>query len=298
MSWDEVRLFLALSRAKTVGRAAHALGVDTSTVSRRLVALEASLGATLFYRGRSGVTPTKAAEDLLAVAEEIEGGVRRFLNAADGLERDPTGLVRIACPPDVAEVVLVPLVRELLARHAGLRVEIAAGEAVVDLTRREADLALRTARPTSGDLIVTRLRRVRWVAAAAPARATALGALRDWADAPWVGWSAPFGHLAAARWLSKHLRGTEPVLRSASLRVQLAAVVEGVGIALIPEPNVRHYGLVPVKLRPPLRPSAGEWPVDDLHLVTHRALRDVPRVRVVWEALRARWGTRGPGGAD
>src|SRR3954470_15956429 len=151
--WDDVRLFLALCRSSTVGAAAKALGVDASTVSRRLVLLEQAVKATLFDRGRDGVTPTKAAEDLMVVAEEIEAVVRRFTTAAEGLEREVEGLVRFTCPPDVAEVVVAPVLRELRVRHPALRFDLDPGEAVLDLTRREADLALRTVRPTSGDLI-------------------------------------------------------------------------------------------------------------------------------------------------
>jgi DNA-binding transcriptional LysR family regulator len=116
--------------------------------------------ATLFERSRDGITATKAAEDLLPVAEEIEQVMMRFTNAAEGLEREVTGLVRMTCPPDVAEVVVAPLLRDLLAAHPGLRVELEPGEAVLDLTRREADIALRTVRPTRGDLVVTRLAQV------------------------------------------------------------------------------------------------------------------------------------------
>ncbi len=283
-----MRLFLALCRSRTVGEAARALGVDSSTVSRRLVALEEVLAATLFDRSHEGISATKAAEDLLQVAEEMEHAMTRFANAADGLEREVSGVVRIACPPDVANVVVTPLLHELLTRHPALRVEIAPGEAVIDLTRREADLALRTVRPAQGDLIVTKLTTVRWVAAAAPKLARDLGALRAWSDVPWVGWGERLAHIAPARWLAQHLKESEPVVRSDSMMVQLAVVASGIGVALLPEPSVAHYKLVPLKLAPVLRAAAAEWPSNDLFLVSHRALREVPRVRVLWELLLER----------
>jgi len=287
--WDDVRLFLALCRANTVGVAARALGVDASTVSRRLVLLEESLKATLFDRGRDGIAPTKAAEDLLPVAEEIEAVIARFTSAAEGLEREISGPVRITCPADVADVIVAPVVRELQARHPALRFELEPGEAVLDLTRREADLALRTVRPSSGDLIVTRLTTMTWVVAGEPALVHALGALRRWQDAPWVGWGERLRGIGPARWYASHV-GTEPVVRSDSLAVQIATVRAGIGVALIPEPSSSHYGLVPVVLAPKLRASAAAWPTDELYLVTHRALRDVPRVHAVWSALVERFG--------
>jgi DNA-binding transcriptional LysR family regulator len=291
LAWDDVRLFLALSRARTVREAAGRLRVDASTVSRRLAALETALASTLFDRGRDGITATKAAEDLLPVAEEIEEVMNRFVHAADGLERAVAGVVRITCPQDVAEVIVAPLLQGLLARHPDLRIELAPGEAVLDLTRREADIALRTVRPTRGDLVVTRLATVRWIAVAAPALAGRLRALRAWSDAPWIGWGERLSSIAPARWLAAHVAAA-PVVRSDSLALQLALAVQGVGAVLAPEPSARHYGLVPLRLGRSLRADAASWPSDDLHLVTHRALRQVPRVRVLWDLLVERAGDR------
>jgi DNA-binding transcriptional LysR family regulator len=275
-----------------VGEAGKSLGVDASTVSRRLVALEEALSSTLFDRGRDGIAPTKAAEDLMPVAEEIEQGMTRFANAAEGLEREVSGVVRITCPPDVAAVVVAPLIDELVERHPALRVELQPAEAVLDLTRREADIALRTVRPTHGDLVITRLTTARWVVAASPELARDLGALRQWTAARWVGWGERLAHIGPARWLSKHVKGVEPVVRSDSLMVHLAVISTGAAIGFVPEPSIEHYGLVPIKVHATLRADRDEWPVDELFLVTHRALRDVPRVRAVWDLLRARHAER------
>lgn len=285
LAWDDVRLFLALCRARTVGDAARSLGIDPSTASRRLTVLEEALSATLFSRSRDGITPTKAAEDLLAAAEEVEQGVARFANAIDGLEREVSGVVRVTCPGDVGDVVVVPMLRELLVRHPALRIELDAGESVRDLTRREADIALRIVRPTRGDLVITRVATARWLVAAAPELAARLGALRSWSDAPWIGWGERLAGAPAARWLAEHAQGVEPVLRSDRLTTQIAAMIAGLGVALVPAPSLAHYGLVPITLDESLRASASSWPVDELFLVTHKSLRDVPRVRVVWDAL-------------
>jgi DNA-binding transcriptional LysR family regulator len=291
LHWDDVRLFLALCRASTVGAAAAALGVDASTVSRRLAALEESLAATLFDRGRDGIAATAATEGLMPVAEEMEAVMHRFAHAAGGLEREVTGLVRVTCTPDVAAVAVAPVVGELLARHPGLRIEIDPGEAILDLTRREADVAVRTVRPARGDLVVTALAEARWILVASPELVVRLGALRRWTDAPWVGLGARMAGLGAARWFERHV-GVEPVVRSDSLPVQAAVVGAGVGVALMPAPSAPHYGLAPVKLAARLRPAAAEWPVNQLYLVTHRALRRVPRVQAVWDHLLLRLGGR------
>jgi DNA-binding transcriptional LysR family regulator len=289
LPWDDVRLFLALCRAHTVGAAAASLGIDASTVSRRLAAIEELVDAKLFDRGRHGIAPTEAAEGLMPIAEEMEQVMTRFTTATGSFEREASGLVRITCPPDVAEVVVAPLLGELLAKHPALRVAVDPSEAVRDLTRLEADLALRTVMPQRGDLLVTRLTPAPWVLVASPKLARSLGALKSWSDAPWVGWGDRLAGIGAARWLATHAPSVEPVVRSDSLRVQLSVVALGVGVALVPEPSVAHFALAPVKLSPALRAAAAEWPRDDLFLVTHRALRDVPRVRAVWDHLIARF---------
>ena len=292
LRWDDVRLFLALARGRTVGEAATTLGVDGSTVSRRLVALEDALGVSLFDRGRDGVAATKAAEDLVPVAEEMELVAQRFTSAVEGLEREVSGLVRVTCPADIAEVMLAPRMPALFARHPLLHVAIEAGEAVLDLTRREADLALRIVRPTSGDLVVSKLRTVRWVAAATPALARSLGVVRSWNELPWVAWGERLAHIPPARWWGAHVKTEIPRVRSDSLRVQLAMVTSGVGVALLPEPSLGFYGLVPIELARGLRGAASEWPVDELFLVTHRALKDVPRVRAVCDFVREELAAR------
>ncbi len=284
LPWDDVKLFLALCRARTLGEAARELGIDQSTVSRRLAALEEALAASLFDRGRGGIVATDAAEGLLPVAEEIEHAMARFAGAAEALEREVSGLVRIACPPDVAEVLVAPHLPALLARHPGLQIDLEAGEGLVDVARRVADVALRTVRPETGDLIVKTLTSVDWVLAATPEIAQGLGTLRSWRDVPWITWGERFAHVPAARWFSEHA-DVDPVVRSDSLRVQIAVACAGVGAAIVPFRSVAHYGLVPVRIGATLRRSMAPWPRNDLFLVTHRALRKVPRVNAVWNFL-------------
>ncbi len=291
LAWDDVRLFLALCRSRTVGEAGKALGIDASTVSRRLAMLEEALATTLFERGRGGVSRTQSAEDLMPAAERIEEAMAGFTTAAEGLEREVAGLVRITCPADVAEIVIAPLLPELVARHPLLRVEIEASETTRDLGRREADIALRVVRPDRGDLVVTKLADVRWVVATAPKLAKKLGTLTSWNAAPWVGWGERLGPTPPARWHATHVK-TEPAIRSDTLRVQLAVVATGAAVALVPEPSVEAYGLAQLKVGAALRASATAWPRAELFLVTHRALRDVPRIRVVWELLLGNVGAR------
>lgn len=285
LSWDDVRLFLALARSRTLGAAGEMLGLDTSTMSRRLDALEDALSTTLFERGRRGIGATEAAEQLLPVAEEMELVMARFTGTAEAFEREVAGRVRVACPADAAHVFLVPLLAALRARHPRLCVDLDVSDQVVDMARRAADLALRTQKPKVGDLLVTRLLKVGWCLAASVETAKAVGVLRAWRDVPWVTGADPLARTTAGKWYARHLDGIEPVLRADNLATQITGIATGLGVGLVPARSVAHYGLSQLKLGKALKAQVGTWPEDDLFLVSHRTVRNVPRIRAVHRFL-------------
>ncbi|MBX2803973.1 MAG: LysR family transcriptional regulator [Myxococcales bacterium] len=275
--WDDVRLFLALFRSRTMGEAADALGVNISTVSRRLVLLEEALDAALFDRGREGLRPTQAALDLLPQAELVELGVSRFARVAETFERTVSGEVRLACPPNLADVLVVPRLPALLHVHPQLRITLLTGRATMDLDRREADVALRMVRPVRGDLVVRRVRAIRWCLVVASGRAQAWRE-RPLASLPWVGWEHPPERLT---W--PEMEGVRPVVCSDDLTTQIEAVRAGLGVAVLPQPVLGHYDGLEA-----LQPDAQEQGVSmPLFLATHRTLFDVPRIRALWEMLVA-----------
>lgn len=284
LEWDQIRLFLAVMRASSLAGAAARLGLDTSTVSRRLDRLEARLGVALFDRARDGTRPTAVAEQMLPRAEEIELGVARFSTVSAQVETEVEGVVRLTAPPGVADVFVVPLLVELHRRHPALRIELDASVSYADLTRREADLALRVMRPTSGELVVTRVVTTRDLPMTSPPYARELGKLRRLADARWLAWGEDLGHLASARWLADHAPDVAPALRTSHFASQLAAARAGLGVVILPEPYLAS-GLAPVTPARSLAPAWAALPSTELWLVGHRALRSVPRIAAVWGLL-------------
>ncbi len=284
--WDQLRTLVACARAGNLGDAATRLASDPSTVSRRLTRLEDALGVHLFERGRHGLVLTAAGEHLVPAAEEVERSVHRMAAAAGAVETIAEGVVRITAPPGVADTFVAPLLPELHALHPRIRIELDARVSVVDLTRGESDLALRSIRPKSGELIMTLLARVRSVPMAAPRYRRELGTLKRVEDARWIAWGADLAHLPESRWLGKY--ATVPVLRTSHFPSQLVAAKAGLGIVLIPEPYGPVHGLVPIAHGRELRAAWDDLPVSELWLVGHRALRDVPRVAAVWEFLAER----------
>lgn len=285
LRWDDVQLFLALVRDGSLTRAGERLGLDASTVSRRLAALERRLAVRLFDRTRDGMLATEAAEGLLASAETMESGAAGFARDAEGFERSVEGRVRITAPPGFADAFLPRVLVRLAERHPRLLVEIDSRIAVVDLSRREADLALRTIRPQAGDLVQKRVFVTRTVPVGSPSYVASLGTLSEPEAARWIGYGDELASIPQARWMVAHVPRDRRALLTSSFTLQLAAAEAGLGLVLAPAPYTRAFDVVPARLGRRLATSLAALPDDELFLVGHRAQRDVPRVAAVWRYL-------------
>lgn len=284
LRWDDGRVLLALLRARSLSRAGALVGVNASTVSRRLDALERALGARLFDRTPDGVLPTVLAEALAAHAEAMERGASGLVLAAQGREVAVEGEVRLTALPGGMEYLVAPALPRLLARHPRLRLTLDASVAYADLTRREADLALRSVRPSSGDLLVRKLGEGTGAILASPAYAAELGRLRSLGQARWITWGDDLAHLEAARFVSERVPGEAVQVRTSHIGTQLAAARAGAGVLLVDGIVGRANGLVEVGLAAALQRRLPRLR-SELWLVVHRALRNVPRIAAVWEFL-------------
>jgi DNA-binding transcriptional LysR family regulator len=284
LRWDDARILLALLQTRSLLAAGKALGLNASTVSRRLDALERTLGGRLFDRSPEGALPTALAEEMAPHAEMMERAAVALAMTAEGREVVPEGEVRITAPPGYAEYLLAPAMPRLLARYPALRVTLDASARVADLTRREADLAVRSERPTTGDLVATKLGSIHAAFLTSPRYAASLAPLRRLSDARWITWGPDFAHVAPARFIAANIPEASIALRTSHLGTQVAAAEAGVGV-LFADRNllrVRRLAEVPLaeELRAMLPASTGE-----LWLVGHRALRDVPRIAATWDFL-------------
>lgn len=274
-----VDVVIAASRSGSATRAAQELGTTAATVLRRLAALEAALGARLFDRSPGGLLPTPALELVLPWAEQAASALGHMKDVLAGLERDPVGNVRLALLPGLASYLFTRKLGAFLARYPGLSVEFAPASAIVDLSRREADLAIRTLRPETGDLVAQRLTTFRLAVMVAPSLARRGSKLRL-GGLPWLTFSDALAATPEATWLRNSVPSERVVLRSSDLQVLLGAAQAGAGALVIAEPVGRVAGLVEAPVRTAM-PEGALW------LVAHRALRPVPRIAVVWEWLLA-----------
>jgi DNA-binding transcriptional LysR family regulator len=124
LDWEQVRLFLAVAREESLAAAGVRLGMDVSTVSRRLDRLEEDLGAPLFDRTREGTTPTALAEQMVSYAEEMELSAARFASASAQVETEVEGVVRLSVLPGFADAIIAPHLPKLYRRHPKLIIEL------------------------------------------------------------------------------------------------------------------------------------------------------------------------------
>lgn len=162
VDWDDLRFFLAVARSGSTIAAGRALGVNPTTVSRRIAQLEARVGGALFDRQREGYRLKAAAAQLVALAEQVEAGVRAFGDVAGSV---PRGLdqIRVTTNEPLANAVLAPAIAAYRTRRPHVRIDVVISPRQLDLARGEADVALRAApKPVDPGLVTRRLGDAHW----------------------------------------------------------------------------------------------------------------------------------------
>ncbi len=288
--WNDLRLVLAIAQSGSLTGAAQALTVNHSTAFRRLNQLEAKLGVRLFERLPGGLyQATGAGEQMAETAERVEAETAALDRDLVGRDRRLTGQLRVTSSETLAHQLLSRELARFHRAHPGIIVELAIDNRILSLSRREADIALRPARPKEGDLFGRKLADIGWALYGAPDMLSQRKPLRRVADIagyPMIGWGSDVSGIKAADWLADIVAPGKWVYRTNSLVNQLAAVREGVGLALLPcylgdlEPAVRRA--LPMQIAELTR---------ELLIVTHGDLKGTARIRafldIVGEGLAA-----------
>jgi DNA-binding transcriptional LysR family regulator len=282
--WNDLRLVLAIHRAGSLTAAAAALGVDHSTTFRRLKSLEERLGVRLFERLPGGAyEATEAGARMSAGAERMEDEALALARDLAGRDHRLHGRLRVTSSETLAYSRLAPLLAAFRQAHPGIVVELAIDNRVLDLSRREADVALRPVRPTEGDLWGRQLARVAWGLYAAPAYLEAhgrLASLRALGRHALIGWEEGASGIAAADWLARAAPVGAVAYRSNSLVNQLVAAKAGMGLALLPCYLGDGDDGVARALARPIPELEGE-----LWIVTHADLRKTARIRAFFDLV-------------
>ncbi|MCX4244820.1 LysR family transcriptional regulator [Paraliomyxa miuraensis] len=280
-NWDDVRFFLAVGREGTLAAAGASLGLDATTVGRRIGNLERELGARLFDRTARGFVLTAAGRRLLPRAEGIEREALAVDLDLSGEDQKLEGLVRLTSTEMIATRFIAPFLWRFHERYPSIRLDVMCTNQDVDLARREADIALRLSRPRQDDIVVKKLMSIElglyasegYVARHGMPRAGGLAGHRFvlFAD------TRPFQRENA--WLAQHVGDGEVVLRSDSVSSLMSAALGGLGIALLPcHVAERTQGLVRTPLEGSPEPRV-------MWQAVHRELQGAARIRAVLEFL-------------
>lgn len=286
LAWDDLRYFLTVARTGSTLAAARTLGVNQTTVARRVAALEEASGLVLFERRRAGYALTDAGAALVPQAEAVEQAATGFADAVAGHSREAHGAVRLSTVEVYAATLLTPLLRDLRAAHPGIRIELDTTDVKRDLAAGEADIALRGGHPPEeAGLAGRRIGPDPWTLYCSRAYAEANELPRSFAELarhPIVGGGGDYVWPMYRRWLQRHGLEDAVILEHGSTTGLLAAVRAGLGMAVLPSLMAdREPDLVQVVAPPP-----GDGM--ELWLLTHERVRHAPRVRAVMEFLGER----------
>jgi DNA-binding transcriptional LysR family regulator len=284
LNWDDVRYFLAVHRAGSLAGAGRSLGVNHTTVSRRVAALESSLGVRLFERTPEGVVLSTAGTAVLPPAEAMEQEMTALGRTARREDQRLEGTVRLTTSDTLATHFLIPHLGELVRAHPGIELDIVIGQALVNLPKREADIALRArpkgSPPGEGDLVARKVAETSFAlfCSKAHAKKHRIGPDRhaDPKAHPLLGYGADATWFPGEAWLRERYPNARFVLQANTIPALIAAIHADVGLAVLPCFVGHREGLVRVS-------GAVCW--TEVWLAVHPDLRRAARVRVVLDAL-------------
>jgi DNA-binding transcriptional LysR family regulator len=281
LAWDDFRLIRAIGEAQALPAAANLLGLDHSTVFRRLRQIEARLGMPMFERNRTTYVPTAAGTEIIALAARVDEDITAVMRRVAGQSPSPAGDVRIATSAALLFDLMLPLLAAFQRTCPDIRLDLLTGNTPVNLSRRDADVAIRATSTPPETLVGRKVARIAWAAygPAASAVPVADAAALFSVAGPWVGFGDALTGLAASSLLRHSVPDRQVACRFDTVDGVLAGIEAGLGCGFLPcFAGDRHPGLN--RLLPPM-PSLAS----DLWLLTHPDLRHVPRIRVLMDFL-------------
>ena len=275
MEWSDVRIFLAVVRGKSLGEAARSLGVSHPTVGRRIKALEDQAQQPLFRRTQDGLVLTDAGDAILALAQSMEDSALSMERRLAGNQQRLEGILRISSADWFAGFVLAPVLAELGRRHPAVVPEVIASYRLLDLSRRDADVAFRIVPFSEPDIVQRRLMTMPY--GLYGSAATAQAVRRDPASAGIILMNTAQSHFPDVAWLLDRFPLSRRAFTSTSRTVQAQMCLQGMGIAVLPRPlGDALPGLQRIDL-------SDEPPARDIWVGYHQDLRHMDRLRAMLE---------------
>ncbi|WP_314409883.1 LysR family transcriptional regulator [Pseudomonas kuykendallii] len=275
MDWDDLRFFLAIARAGSLGAAARQLGVSHPTVGRRLQALEQASGQAFFRRTGEGLVPTAIGEGILSLAEEMESSALAIARRIDGSDEQPEGILRISSADWFAGYVLAPVLGELVRRYPAVVPEVIAGMRLSDLTRREADIAFRIVPFDQPDIVQRRLMSMPYGLYTSAALPFEPGP--DGSGCTLILMNTAQAYYPDVLWVQRMLPAARTAFTSSSRTVQARMCAQGLGVAVLPRLLGDQFPTL-------TRVELGEAPPPrDIWMGYHQDMRRLDRLRALVE---------------
>jgi DNA-binding transcriptional LysR family regulator len=281
LDWDDLRYVLAIAEHGSLARAARALGVNHTTVWRRVCDAEDRLGVRLFDRLPTGYSVTAAGEQLAEVARGMRDRVTDIERRHAGQDLRLTGTVRVTTTDTLALSLVPAALADLTAQHPDVELELTTTTAMVNLTKRDADIAVRPTATPPQNLVGRRITAIAFAPYAAPSYLDRISAKRDLARHTWLAPDDSLATTTIARWMAHAVPSARIALRADTLTALAHAAAAGVGVVALP----CYVG----DLHPALRRVRGVVPemATELWILTHEDLRTTVRIRAVTDALAA-----------
>ncbi|WID96365.1 LysR family transcriptional regulator [Bosea vestrisii] len=283
IAWDDFRLIRAIAEARSLPAAAELIGLNHSTVFRRLGQIEASLGTRLFERHRSGYVPTPAGEEMAGLAERLETDIAGFTRRLAGREILPAGELRVTTNDSLLVELLTPLFAAFMRQCPDIKLDVLLGNQALNLSKRDADVAIRATDNPPENLIGRRVAQIGWALygraidfpEGAPSDQAELTQLR------WISLGDQFSNFKVVQYRQKHIPADQTVYKLNTVLGLAEAVEAGIGIGFLPC-FIADKRPALVRLAPPQTGYAA-----DLWLLTHPDLRHSPRVRLFLDFMAA-----------
>jgi DNA-binding transcriptional LysR family regulator len=271
MNWDDTRVVLAISRGGSFAAAAEELGLDETTVARRLKRFETATKVKIFVRRGAAQCLTEAGAGLVRQAERLEVEAKRLEAISAQCDRAPAGKVRLTATPPIARHFIAPALPRLYAACPDIQLVLICRHENLSFSRWETDMAVRLSRPIDGNLVVKRLAEIP-SAVYGPAEAAAVARLHARPDA-WVTYVDQFAHIPSARYVAQQLKGRPPALQTDDSDVLAIAAAAGIGRTVLScRAGEAHAGL---KRQSSVIAKREAW------LLIHPDLHELPAIRSV-----------------
>lgn len=273
MEWSDVRIFLAVARGGSYGSAARALGISHPTVGRRIKTLEDEAGQALLRRTREGLILTNSGDTVFALAESMEASALAMERRLAGNHQRLEGILRISSADWFAGYVLAPVLADLTRRHPAVVPEVIASYRLLDLSRRDADVAFRLVPFSEPDIVQRRFLRMPY--GLYGSAETALAVQEDTAAVGLILMNSAQSHFPDVAWLLERLPDSPRAFTSTSRTVQAQMCRRGLGVAVLPRP----LGDATAGLQ--LIERFGSPPSRDIWVGYHQDLRHMDRLRAL-----------------